>query len=62
MADALSKEDWDRAWQLMPEKNIDPDFIPLTLRRWINNPVPDLELGLKVLAKMKKYTSVLYVD
>ena len=60
VADALSKGDWGRAWPLMPEKEEDPQYIPRTLLRWINDPYPDMSLGLKVLKEMSHYTDVLY--
>ena len=62
VADALSKGDWERAWPLMPHKNVDPEFIPIVLRKWIAHPVPDMSLGSKVLAEMAKYTNVLYLN
>ena len=43
----------------MPEKNDDPGKIPVSLLRWIHDPVPDLELGSKILMEMMKYTKVL---
>ena len=61
VADALSKGDWERAWPIIPLKNVDPDFVPVALLKWINNPVPDLSLGEKVLSEMSKYTEVLYL-
>ena len=61
-ADALSKGEWDRAWELIPDKLVDPAFIPRTLLMWISNPMPDMELGNKVLREMSRYTSVLLAD
>ena len=61
-ADAISKGDWDMAKHYVPKKNTDPEFIPRVLLRWISNPVPDLELGSKVLSEMSSYTKVLYLD
>ena len=60
-ADALSKGEWDSAWKLMPDMNVDPAFIPRVLLKWIANPVPDMELGFKVLAEMSAYTKVLHM-
>ena len=62
VADALSKGDWDRAWPLMPEKNTDPERIPVALLKWSNNPVPDLRFGQKILSDMSKYTKVLFIE
>ena len=59
-ADALSKGEWHQAWTLIPDKNPEPAFIPRTLIKWISNPVPDLQLGQKVLEEMSKYTAVLH--
>ena len=61
-ADALSHGDFKEAWALMPMKNQDPGKIPPSLTRWINNPVPDLNLGKKVLSDMSKYTKVLHIE
>ena len=58
-ADALSKGDWEDAWAAMPGKNDDPGKIPLSLLKWIQDPVPDLELGHKILLDMMEYTKVL---
>ena len=58
-ADALSKGSWSQAWQLIPDKLPEPAFIPRSLIKWISNPVPDLQLGQKVLEEMSSYTKVL---
>ena len=52
VADALSKGDWDRAWELIPYKNTDPEKIPRALLRWIQDPEPDLYLGEKILREL----------
>ena len=62
IADALSEGDWEKAWPLMPHKNVDPDFIPVVLRKWIANLVPDMSLGGKILSEMSNYTKVLYLE
>ena len=59
-ADALSKGDWEVAWHSMPEKNVNPGRIPVSALTWITDPVPDLELGHKILLDMMKYTKVLF--
>ena len=59
-ADALSKGDWDRAWDNMPLKNENPGRIPRALLVWANNPTPDMDLGAKILSDMSKYTQVLF--
>ena len=58
-ADALSKGEWEAAWAAMPDKNTDPGRIPASLLLWINDPVPDLNLGRKILLDMMAYTKVL---
>ena len=62
VADALSKGSWEEAWPRMPEKKTDPEFIPITLRKWLNNPIPDMKLGGKILQEMSSYTEVLYMN
>ena len=61
-ADAISKGEWDLARQYIPYKKDDPEFIPRVLLRWISNPMPDLELGSRVLSEMATYTKVLHLD
>jgi hypothetical protein len=61
-ADALSKGEWASAWEAMPFKYDDPAFIPRSLLLWIRNPMPDLELGQRVLTEMSHYTKVLHVS
>ena len=60
-ADALSKGDWIRAWDNMPQKNEDPGRIPCALLQWANNPTPDMNLGYKILSDMSSYTKVLFL-
>ena len=59
-ADALSKGDWNRAWDNMPLKEMDPRRVPRVLLRWISNPIPDLNLGEKIAEEMSKFTAMLY--
>ena len=59
-ADALSKGDWERAWEFMPHKHEDPGRIPRAILQWSSNPSPDLNLGEKVLQDMSMYTEVLF--
>ena len=63
LADALSKGRFDRFRQIaklnylaMP---LDMPKVPRTLLRWLKNPVPDDNLGHKLLEEMKHYTSLL---
>ena len=61
-ADALSKADWDRAWDLIPNKDDDPGRIPASILRWASNPTKDMTFGKKILCDMSKYTKVLHLD
>ena len=36
-----------------------PKNVPKVLRNWIENPVPDRNLGEKILDEMKRYTDIL---
>ena len=47
------------AWDTMPEKNVNPGRIPVSVLIWIADPVPDMELGHKILLDMMEYTKVL---
>ena len=62
VADALSKGDWQKAKFYMPDKRVDPEFIPRVLLKWIRNPLPDMRLGEKVLSEMSSYSKVLHAD
>ena len=61
-ADALSKGEWERAWEFMPYKHDDPGRIPRAILKWSSNPSPDLNLGRKVLKDMYMYTKVLFME
>ena len=58
-ADALSKGDWNRAWDNMPDKNTDPGRIPKAALKWIQNPTASASLGEEILKSMSAYTDVL---
>ena len=60
-ADALSKGNWEEAWDCMPNKKVDPSRLPAALLKWIVNPTGDMELGNKILSDMSTYTKVLYL-
>ena len=51
-ADAVSKADWARFRRLMPRANMEPARIPVTLVRWIQDPVEDRKLGERILKEM----------
>ena len=59
IADCLSKADFGRFYQLMPNRNTNPSKIPLPLLQWIHNPKEDTKLGKKILQEMAKSTMVL---
>ena len=59
IADCLSKADFKKFYELMPERKPSPARIPAALLRWINNPVEDTKLGHKILKEMAQYTMVL---
>ena len=52
-ADALSKCDRERFLENMPEANSVPEEVPGELLSWIENPVPDRELGSRIIDEMK---------
>ena len=60
-ADALSKCDMKRFLQYMPEANIVPEEVPSALLSWIENPVPDRDLGKRIIEEMQgKFKLVSY--
>ena len=61
-ADALSKCDLPRFLENMPDANIQPEEVPASILRWIENPVPDRFLGDKIIKEMsKKFTLINYI-
>ena len=46
-ADALSKGYWETARAAMLEKNDDPGKIPVSLLKWIHDPVPEFRISHK---------------
>ena len=59
IADALSKADFKRFYELMPNRKLNPARIPVALLEWINDPREDTKLGKKILQEMAKSTMVL---
>ena len=59
IADCLSKADFKRFYELMPNRKLNPAKIPVALLEWINDPREDTKLGQKILREMAKYTMVL---
>ena len=67
MADALSKCAFTRFWDLsklagFSSLPIDPAWIPSALVSWVNDPIPDDNLGDKILFELAKRTLVLGVN
>ena len=67
MADALSKCAFSRFWDLAKRAGfsylpLEPAWIPLSLVSWVNDPVPDDDLGNKILCELAKRTLVLGVN
>ena len=58
-ADALSKCDMDRFHENMPEANLVPEVVPGVLLKWIEDPVPDRDLGDRILKQMAESCKLL---
>ena len=59
-ADALSKGDMDRAWEDIGEvREEESRQVPKVIREWIQDPVPDPELGLRILDELDGQQKVL---
>ena len=58
-ADALSKSDFSLFREKMPEANPGPERVPVALTKWIQNPLPDRFLGLKILVEMSEKNLIL---
>ena len=53
-ADALSKCDYTRFLENMPGAEAQPRVVPSTLLAWMEDPVPDRELGGRILEEMSQ--------
>ena len=59
IADCLSKADFKKFYELMPNRKVSPARIPIALLQWIDDPSEDTKLGQKMLKEMAKYTMLL---
>ena len=59
IADLLSKAAFKEFYELMPERKIEPAWIPRELLLWIQDPKEDMQLGKKILNEMAKYTKLI---
>ena len=59
IADCLSKADFKKFYELMPNRKVSPARIPIALLQWIDDPSEDTKLGQKILKEMAKYTMLL---
>ena len=57
-ADAISKADWRRFRSLMPGADLEPAKLPVTLLKWVQDPVEDRTLGRRILREMDIKRSV----
>ena len=46
-------------YDLMPERQIEPAWIPRELLTWIQDPKEDMKLGMRIMKEMSKYTKLL---
>jgi hypothetical protein len=63
MADALSKAEFAKCRQTGlaagDQLRTEPAWVPRTILGWLTNPVPDDDLGKKILVEVAKRTPVL---
>ena len=63
MADALSQGDFRRFRAAAAAVGVTPDAVPAAvpgaLRRWLARPVPDDDLGQRILEEMGRHTPLL---
>ena len=63
MADALSKGAFMRFWALVEKEGWtlpqQKAWVPTALLSWVDNPVPDDDLGHNILQEIAQYTPVL---
>ena len=53
IADAISKGDWPSRDLLHADRELDPSTIPTSLVRWLDNPVPTINLGPRVVKELQ---------
>ena len=58
-ADALSKSDMDRFFDLVPEADLEPRQVPGALLKWLEDPLPDRRLGHRILKQLARKSDVL---
>ena len=58
-ADAISKADWRRHRRLMPQSNHGLAMVPVTLSKWVEDPVEDRTLGERILRELGVRKSIL---
>ena len=57
-ADAISKADFSKFYDLMPNHNVEPERIPTAFVQWINRPggpIEDRDLGEKIIRELKDH-------
>ena len=59
IADMLSKAAFKEFYDLMPERQTEPAWIPRELLIWIQDPKEDMKLGMRIMKEMSKYTKLL---
>ena len=52
-ADALSKSEYERFKEILPDMGEYPREIPVAIRSWIENPRPDMDLGRRIVMELK---------
>ena len=52
-ADALSKSDYNKFRELVPESDPYPRVIPAAVKSWLANPRPDSDLGRRIVLELK---------
>ena len=52
-ADALSKADFGKFTELVPDADAVPRVVSRVFKTWMENPVPDDYLGKKIVLKLK---------
>ena len=59
LADKLSKAQFSGLKDLMPGMNLDPEFVPREILKWVRDPFVDMDLGKAILREMAGYTDVI---
>ena len=54
-ADALSKSNWGKFYEMVPGHDLDPRPVPRSFARWLDKPTVDTNLGPNIVTELKAW-------